>query len=68
MTNFYFTFGCGHDGFPGYVTVTAPDADTARDAMFEKYGAKWCRQCFCLEDIHEMDRVLRDTLVWQEAS
>lgn len=66
MQGFYFTFGHGQVGFPGYVKITAPDADKARDAMFEKYGAKWCQQCFSLEEVHEMDRVLRDTLVWRE--
>lgn len=63
---FYFTFGTGHMGYPGYVRVTAPDADKARDTMVRHYGLKWCGQYPSLHFIDHADRQLQDTLVWPE--
>lgn len=64
--NFYFTFGHGHIGFPGYVKITAPDFDKARETMVKHYGQKWCEQLDSLSAVHPQDRYLQDTLVWPE--
>lgn len=65
MTDFYFTFGHGHIGFPGYVIIRAPDVLKAREVMVGKYGTTWCHIQTRLTDVHELDRVFRDELVWQ---
>lgn len=64
--NFYFTFGHGHIGFPGYVKITAPDVAKARETMVKHYGQQWCNQLDSLSKVDPMDRYLQDTLVWPE--
>lgn len=40
----YFTFGYGHERFPGHVRIEAKDAGEAREIMFEKHGPKFALQ------------------------
>jgi len=56
MKAYYFTFGHGHVGFPGYHKVVAEDAGEAREEMFRRFGKKWAFQYDKLEDIHILDR------------
>ncbi|WP_257264823.1 hypothetical protein [Endozoicomonas sp. ONNA2] len=64
--HFYFTFGTGHIGFPGYVKVTAPNANKARETMIKYYGQKWLCQYSSLRLVPDRSCHLQDTLVWPE--
>ncbi len=66
MSDFYFTFGTGQMGFPGYAKVTAPDAYRARETMVKYYGQKWSGQYPSLHFVAQSDRILQDSLVWPE--
>lgn len=64
--DFYFIFGTNHMGYPGYVKITAPDANKAQDTMVKHYGQQWCGQYPSLHFVADGDRHLQDTLVWPE--
>lgn len=40
MNKYYFTFGCGQEYEGCYVVIEAPDFDSARDKMYERFGNK----------------------------
>lgn len=65
MTDFYFTFGHGQTGFPGYVRVYAPDYDRARDLMIAAHGSRWALAYERYEDMDQHDRNMRGQLVWE---
>ena len=61
---FYCTFGSGQKGAPGYVQVYAPDELSAQRCMHKRYGDKWSMCYTSIEDVHSLDRTLRDILVY----
>ena len=42
MNEYIITFGFGQGYDNGYVTVLAPDENSARQKMFEEFGDRWC--------------------------
>ena len=44
LSNFYFTFGMGHEHANCYHIVKAEDYNIARWIMFERFGTKWSMQ------------------------
>lgn len=62
MNDWKFTFGHGHNLFPGFVRVTAPDHGSARAVMVKKYGDKWAFQYEPGKEIHPMDNFEKDHL------
>jgi hypothetical protein len=47
---FYFTFGCGQRHAGKYFIIEAEDQMAARQAMFDKFGQRWCA---CYESAEE---------------
>ncbi len=41
---YYFTFGFGQPHEGCYHVIDAPDYESARDLMYERFGRKWCAQ------------------------
>lgn len=62
LTQFFFTFGGGHVGFPGYVEVYARTIDEAHGKMHLFFGHKWAFDYTKESDIDEMDRFKKVTL------
>ena len=63
MPDFFCTFGFGQPNSPGYVRITAPDHNTARDAMTKKYGRNWCTSYSSLKQVHAFDQLERDHIL-----
>ncbi|WP_139117819.1 hypothetical protein, partial [Endozoicomonas atrinae] len=64
MNNYYLSLGADHPDYPGYVRITAPTRDDARQLMEAHHGHDWTG---CFETFDELDthqRVQRDYLIF----
>lgn len=50
MHDYYFTFGANQLHPRGYVVISAPSSDEARQKMFDTYGPKWSMQYSSAEE------------------
>ena len=63
MKSYYFTFGFGQPGYPGYVKVIADNEENARKIMFDRYKNKWGMCYNSYDKMHPSDAVYeRDSL------
>lgn len=44
MPKFYFTFGVGHENYGKYHVIEAPDEESARLVMFDRFDREWAMQ------------------------
>ncbi len=64
MNNYYLSLGADHPDYQGYVRITAPTRDDARQLMEAHHGHDWTG---CFETFDELDshqRVQRDYLIF----
>lgn len=68
MKTFYATFGYGQPNFPGYVSIYAPDENTARQMMVEEYDNRYCQMLHDESEIFPEDKVFRGELRYSQVS